>query len=127
MSAKTTPMLIVGTGAMASLFAARLSAAGIEVTLLGTWPAGLEALKQKGVKNALPDMDEELHTALLGRELMISPEKCGMYMKKTSAGEFSFQHIPARFIDAVDIGRCDLWQLIIFDQGIRRHLGKMFQ
>ncbi len=49
MPANTPSMLVVGTGAMASLFAARLSAAGVTVTMLGTWTAGLEALKQQGV------------------------------------------------------------------------------
>ncbi len=42
-------MLIVGTGAMACLFAARLSASGSEVTLLGTWREGIEALRRGGV------------------------------------------------------------------------------
>ncbi len=42
-------MLIVGTGAMACLFAARLSASGSDVTLLGTWREGIEALRQSGV------------------------------------------------------------------------------
>ena len=43
-------LLIVGTGAMACLFAARLIAAGLRVTLLGTWPAGLQALQEDGVR-----------------------------------------------------------------------------
>jgi 2-dehydropantoate 2-reductase len=42
-------ILIVGTGALACLFAARLSAAGVSVTMLGTWHQGLEALSQRGV------------------------------------------------------------------------------
>lgn len=43
-------LLIVGTGAMACLFAARLLAAGLRITLLGTWPAGLRALQENGVR-----------------------------------------------------------------------------
>jgi len=42
-------LLILGTGAMACLFAGRLSAAGLPVSMLGTWPAGLDALRQSGV------------------------------------------------------------------------------
>jgi len=42
------PVLIVGTGALATLFAARLSAAGTPVTVLGTWSEGLAALRQNG-------------------------------------------------------------------------------
>ncbi len=44
-----TDILIVGTGALACLFAARLSAAGISVTMLGTWREGLAALRMYGV------------------------------------------------------------------------------
>jgi 2-dehydropantoate 2-reductase len=41
-------ILIVGSGALATLMAARLSAAKIDVTMLGTWPEGLAALRKKG-------------------------------------------------------------------------------
>lgn len=43
-------VLIVGTGAVACLFAARLSAGGVPVIMLGSWPAGLQALSQNGVR-----------------------------------------------------------------------------
>jgi 2-dehydropantoate 2-reductase len=43
------PILIVGTGALACLFAARLAAAGNHVSMLGTWPEGLAALTNLGV------------------------------------------------------------------------------
>lgn len=47
---KNSPdVLIVGTGAMASLFAARIAASDIGVNILGTWPEGLAALKENGV------------------------------------------------------------------------------
>ncbi len=46
----TSSILIVGTGAMASLFAARLAAAGVDVTMLGSWPEGLAALRRDGVR-----------------------------------------------------------------------------
>jgi 2-dehydropantoate 2-reductase len=48
-------LLIVGTGALACLFAARMAAAGIQVTLLGTWPEGLAALRTHGVRLAEAD------------------------------------------------------------------------
>jgi len=44
------PILIVGTGALATLFAARLSAAGNPVTMLGTWKNGLRALHENGAR-----------------------------------------------------------------------------
>ena len=43
-------MLIAGTGALATLFAAGLRQAGVPVTLLGTWKEGLEALGKNGVR-----------------------------------------------------------------------------
>jgi len=48
-------ILIVGTGALATLFASRLSAAGVTVGMLGTWPAGLEALQREGARLLGPD------------------------------------------------------------------------
>lgn len=42
-------ILIVGTGALACLFAARLAAQGVQVTMLGTWREGLAALRMYGV------------------------------------------------------------------------------
>lgn len=46
---RSEPILIVGTGAMACLFAARLAAAGHRARMLGTWPEGLAALANLGV------------------------------------------------------------------------------
>ena len=43
-------ILIVGTGALATLFAARLTQAGYSITMLGTWQAGLNALREQGVR-----------------------------------------------------------------------------
>jgi len=44
------PILIAGTGALATLFAARLSANGHLVTMLGTWENGLRALNENGAR-----------------------------------------------------------------------------
>lgn len=44
------PILIVGTGALATLFAARLAERGQAVTMLGTWEAGLDALEHDGAR-----------------------------------------------------------------------------
>ena len=43
-------LLIVGSGALATLFAARLSAAGVEVAVLGSWREGLAALRKDGAR-----------------------------------------------------------------------------
>ncbi len=52
-------LLIAGTGALACLFAARLAAAGVAVTLLGTWREGLEALRAHGVRLVGADGSEQ--------------------------------------------------------------------
>ena len=41
-------LLIVGSGALATFFAARLSAAGVDVTMLGSWREGLGAIRKTG-------------------------------------------------------------------------------
>jgi len=43
-------ILIVGTGALATLFAARLAQAGYQISMLGTWKAGLNALRKEGAR-----------------------------------------------------------------------------
>ena len=43
-------ILIVGTGALATLFAARLTHAKHRVTMLGTWRDGIEALNRDGAR-----------------------------------------------------------------------------
>jgi 2-dehydropantoate 2-reductase len=48
------PWVIVGTGAMACLFGAHL-ARHHPVCLLGTWPAGLKALREGGIRIESPD------------------------------------------------------------------------
>jgi len=43
-------LLVVGTGALATLFAARLAQAGYHITMLGAWKEGLEALRNNGAR-----------------------------------------------------------------------------
>lgn len=43
-------ILLVGTGALATLFAARLSEAGHNVSMLGTWKDGLSSLRENGAR-----------------------------------------------------------------------------
>jgi 2-dehydropantoate 2-reductase len=43
-------ILICGTGALATFFAARLSAVGIRVTMLGSWAEAIDALNKYGAK-----------------------------------------------------------------------------
>lgn len=47
---KDNAILILGTGALATLFANRLAKAGMSVSLLGTWQEGLASLKKKGAR-----------------------------------------------------------------------------
>jgi len=54
-----TDLLIIGTGALATLFAARLTSSGHRVTMLGTWLDGLTALRQNGARMIDANGDEQ--------------------------------------------------------------------
>jgi 2-dehydropantoate 2-reductase len=54
-------ILIAGTGALAVLFAARLTEAGHSVSILGTWKAGLDALRSKGARIVNADGTESVY------------------------------------------------------------------
>jgi 2-dehydropantoate 2-reductase len=43
-------LLIAGTGALACLFAARLASSGHRISMMGSWPEGLAALRKFGVR-----------------------------------------------------------------------------
>src|SRR5512135_608911 len=45
-------ILIVGTGALATLFAARLARAGCDITMLGRWADGIRSLRADGARLA---------------------------------------------------------------------------
>ena len=55
---KNNNILIVGTGALATLFAAKLSSSGIHVTMLGSWDEGIAALNKNGARLILPHEGE---------------------------------------------------------------------
>lgn len=65
-------ILIAGTGALACLFAARLSAAGSPVWMLGSWPEGLAALRRHGVRLVEPDGLERAYPV----QVAAGPEEC---------------------------------------------------
>ncbi|MDP1547755.1 MAG: 2-dehydropantoate 2-reductase, partial [Anaerolineales bacterium] len=54
-------ILLVGTGALATLFAARLSAAGYSVSMLGTWKEGLTSLQENGARIVDADGNERAY------------------------------------------------------------------
>jgi 2-dehydropantoate 2-reductase len=66
-------ILIVGTGALATLFAARLAQAGTQITMLGTWKAGLNALRKAGAR--LVDADGIEHQFEV--QATDNPRDCG--------------------------------------------------
>jgi 2-dehydropantoate 2-reductase len=70
MSVLTESLLIVGTGALASLFAARFAAADLPVTMLGNWPEGVRALRDQGVHLVDTDGSESTYPV----QVISSPE-----------------------------------------------------
>lgn len=63
-----TDILIVGTGALATLFAARLARAGCRVAMLGTWQAGLDALGREGARLVDKDGNEQRYDVKVIRD-----------------------------------------------------------
>ncbi len=57
-------ILIVGSGALACLFAAYLAASGQSVTMLGSWQEALQSLNRHGVRLVLPDGTEQAYPVL---------------------------------------------------------------
>ena len=69
---KGSSILLVGTGAMASLFAALLSAKGYKVKMLGTWVENIKALNEKGVRL----VDQNGHETIFPVFATNNPEAC---------------------------------------------------
>lgn len=55
-------VLIIGTGAMASLFAARIAASGSNVIMLGTWEKAIESINRVGVRLIDKDGADQSYT-----------------------------------------------------------------
>ena len=65
-------ILIVGTGALATLFAARLAQAGCQIIMLGTWKDGLDALRTRGARF----VDTEGHEQRFEVTAIDDPREC---------------------------------------------------
>jgi 2-dehydropantoate 2-reductase len=65
-------ILIVGTGALATLFAARLTQAGCHIAMLGTWKEGLDALGKNGAR--LVDANGKEHQFSV--QVTNNPQEC---------------------------------------------------
>jgi 2-dehydropantoate 2-reductase len=63
-------ILIVGTGALATLFAARLARAGLPITVLGRWPAGVQALREAGARLVDASGNEERYAVAVADDPM---------------------------------------------------------
>ena len=66
-------ILIIGTGALATLFAARLAQAGYQITMLGSWKEGLDALHKDGARLVDADGIERRFEV----RAIDDPSKCG--------------------------------------------------
>jgi 2-dehydropantoate 2-reductase len=67
---KADSILILGTGALATLFAARFAKAGISVTMLGTWVEGLAAINENGIRVEGEDRRYQVHATDNPRECL---------------------------------------------------------
>lgn len=62
MTTESENLLVLGTGAMACLFAARLAAAGVPFTMLGSWTEGIQALQQSGIRLIETDGSQKMYS-----------------------------------------------------------------
>ena len=67
--------LIVGTGAMACLFAGRMAGAGVAVTMLGNWAEARTALRRDGVRLVEADGTERAYPVQVADD----PCECGCF------------------------------------------------
>lgn len=65
-------ILIMGTGALATLFAARLTEDGHQITLLGTWKEGIDSLRRNGARL----IDEKGNEAQFDVHATDDPREC---------------------------------------------------
>jgi 2-dehydropantoate 2-reductase len=72
MEEQSSSVLIVGTGAMASLFAARLASSGIQVKMLGTWLESIQTLNESGVRLTDKDGSEKIYPVKATQD----PQEC---------------------------------------------------
>jgi 2-dehydropantoate 2-reductase len=69
MNTNPDSLLVVGTGAMACLFAARLAAAGVPFTMLGNWSEGVQALQQDGIRLIEADGSQKIYPVQITRQV----------------------------------------------------------
>lgn len=77
-------MLIFGTGAMGCAFAARLGRAGIPVTLVGTWDAGLAAIAERGIRMEEPEGSWSQNVAVRHRDEALPAGEPGLILVKST-------------------------------------------
>jgi len=93
-------MLIAGTGAMACLFAARLSEAGLQVMMLGTWTEGLRALSQQGVRLVDPQGREQAFPVRVSDD----PKACaGAKLALVMVKAWQTEQVGSRLMQCVDL------------------------
>lgn len=86
-------ILIIGTGALATLFAARLSAAGVFVTMLGTWPEGLAALSEKGAR--VDGRNRAFHVKAISNSMECKGMRFALVLVKAWQTEHAAQQLSA--------------------------------
>ena len=93
-------VLIVGTGALATLFAARLSAARYPITMLGSWEAGLHALNENGAR--LVDTDGVEHVYPV--RATSNPEDCqGMRYVLVLVKSWQTERVAGQLTDCLEV------------------------
>ncbi len=88
-------ILVLGTGALASLFGARL-AGQASVTLLGTWPAQIEAVRRAGLAVETPQGEEHGCPAITADPREVPPADFALVLVKSTQTARAVAALPAR-------------------------------
>jgi 2-dehydropantoate 2-reductase len=78
-----TELLILGTGALANYFGFRLASAGVDLSLLGTWQEGIEALNQDGIRLISGEVEKSCRVKAYSNPDQIHPVRYALVLVKS--------------------------------------------
>lgn len=100
MASDSPPLLVVGTGAMACYFASRFAAAGTPFTMLGSWPDGVAALRQNGVRVTDPGGNRKVYPV----QVVTEPAACrGTLFALVLVKSWQTEHIAQQLSQCLEV------------------------
>lgn len=76
-------LLILGTGALANYFGFQLAEAGVDLSLLGTWQDGVEALNQHGIRLINGELEKSCRVQAYSNPDQVPPARFALVLVKS--------------------------------------------